>query len=74
MPVAATAPGAPAICAEAPDNIAAEMRHGDAAAADAAFAGAAHTVALDIVNQRLAPRSIEPRSVLADLDARRAAA
>ena len=29
-PVAATAPGAPAMCDEAPDNIAAEMRHGDA--------------------------------------------
>ena len=29
--VAATAPGAPALAPDAPDNIAAEMRHGDAA-------------------------------------------
>ena len=66
--IAATAPGAVVISPEAPDNISVEMRHGDAAAAEAAFAGAAHTVALEVVNQRLAPSSIEPRSVLAYLD------
>jgi len=64
---AALAPGAPVLCDAAPDNIAAEMRHGDAAAADAAFARAAHVVALDLVNQRLAPSSIEPRVVLAEI-------
>ncbi|HRP30014.1 MAG TPA: molybdopterin-dependent oxidoreductase, partial [Burkholderiaceae bacterium] len=63
----ALAPGAPVLCDAAPDNIAAEMRHGDAAAADAAFARAAHVVALDLVNQRLAPSSIEPRVVLAEI-------
>ncbi len=67
--VAATAPGAPAISPDAPDNIAAEMRHGDAAATQAAFAAAAYTVTLEIVNQRLAPSSIEPRSVLAGFGA-----
>lgn len=61
----ATAPGAPALCPEAPDNLAAEARHGDAAASDAAFARAAHVVSLAIVNQRVAAVSIEPRSVLA---------
>lgn len=61
----ATAPGAPAIVDAAPDNIAAEMRHGKAAECDAAFAQAAHVVSLDIHNQRLAALSIEPRSVLA---------
>ncbi|MFM8609120.1 MAG: xanthine dehydrogenase family protein molybdopterin-binding subunit [Burkholderiaceae bacterium] len=61
----ATAPGAPAIVDAAPDNIAAEMRHGKAAECDAAFAQAAHMVSLDIHNQRLAALSIEPRSVLA---------
>ena len=55
-------------CREAPDNIAAEMRHGDAATAEAAFARAAHVVALDLVNQRVAPVSMEPRSVLAAFD------
>src|SRR6202521_4383284 len=63
-----TAPGAPALCPEAPDNVAAEMRHGDAAAAAQAFARAAHTVTLEIVNQRLAPSPLEPRSVLAECD------
>jgi hypothetical protein len=48
-------PGAPVLCEQAPDNIASEMKHGDAAAADAAFQRAAHVVSLDIVNQRLAP-------------------
>jgi len=65
----ATAAGAPVVWSAAPDNVAAEMRHGDAAACDAAFAAAAHRVALDLVNQRLAPVSIEPRSVLAYVDA-----
>jgi carbon-monoxide dehydrogenase large subunit len=63
--VAAAQPGAPAVYAGAADNICAEMRHGDRAATDAAFAQAAHTVSLEIVNQRLAPSPMEPRSVLA---------
>ena len=68
-PVRATAPGAPVICLDAPDNIAAEMRHGDVAATAAAFAAAAHTVSLDLVNQRLAPSPMEPRSIVATFDA-----
>ena len=62
---AATGGSAPAIVDAAPDNIAAEMRHGDEAAADAAFAKAAHVVNLKVVNQRVAALSIEPRAVLA---------
>ncbi|MCW5665495.1 MAG: xanthine dehydrogenase family protein [Piscinibacter sp.] len=65
-PLAAIAPGAPALCDAAPDNIAAEMNHGDAAATAAAFARAAHTVSVEVVNQRLAPASMEPRVVLAE--------
>lgn len=61
----ATAPGAPALCEGAPDNVAAQMPHGDAAKASAAFAQAAHVVELKVVNQRVAALSIEPRSVLA---------
>jgi aerobic carbon-monoxide dehydrogenase large subunit len=61
----ATAAGAPALCAEAPDNLAAEARHGNARTCDAAFARAAHVVQLYIVNQRLAAVAIEPRTVLA---------
>ena len=60
----ATRPGAPALADDAPDNIACEMRHGSAEATDAAFALAKHVVRLEVHNQRLAPLSIEPRSVL----------
>lgn len=62
---AATSPGAPALCPEAPDNVAAEVRLGDAQKTAAAFAQAAHVVQLEIVNQRVAALTIEPRSVLA---------
>ena len=51
---AALAKDAPLLAAEAPANIAAEMKHGDAAKTAAAFAAAKHVVALDIVNQRVA--------------------
>jgi carbon-monoxide dehydrogenase large subunit len=63
---AALAPGAATVWADAPDNIACEARHGDAKAAADAFARAAHTVSLDLVNQRLAGAQLEPRVVLAD--------
>ena len=61
----AIAPGAPALCPEAPDNITAEMRHGDAGAAGAAFAAAARVVKLELINQRVVALTVEPRSVLA---------
>ncbi|MDQ6640532.1 MAG: xanthine dehydrogenase family protein molybdopterin-binding subunit, partial [Pseudomonadota bacterium] len=67
--VAATVPGAPAVTDDAPDNIAAEMRHGDAAAVQAAFARAAVRIELDLVNQRVAPVTLEPRSIVASHDA-----
>lgn len=67
-PAAAVAPGAPLLWPGVADNVAAEMHHGDAARVEAAFAAAAHTVALDIVNQRLAPSPMEPRSVLAQIE------
>jgi len=50
---------------EAPDNRVAETRYGDVQTTQAAFDQAAHVVHLDIVNQRVAALSIEPRSVLA---------
>ncbi|WP_239142573.1 xanthine dehydrogenase family protein molybdopterin-binding subunit [Variovorax sp. WS11] len=65
---AAAADGAPLVWGEATDNIAAEMRHGSAEAASDAFARADHVVALDVVNQRVVALTIEPRSVLADVD------
>ncbi|MEK0418350.1 MAG: hypothetical protein RI949_2356 [Pseudomonadota bacterium] len=66
---AALAADAPRLCDHAPDNVVAEKRHGNAAACEAAFAAAAHVVALDLVNQRLAPSAIEPRVVMAEPEA-----
>jgi aerobic carbon-monoxide dehydrogenase large subunit len=68
---AATAPGAPAVWPEVPDNVCAEAQHGDAAGTEAAFARAAHRVSLKLVNQRLAPVTMEPRAVLAWVEAGR---
>jgi carbon-monoxide dehydrogenase large subunit len=64
----AIAPGAPQLWPAAGNNIVAETRYGDQAAVAAAFNKAAHIVALDLVNQRLAPVSMEPRVVLAEYD------
>ena len=62
---AALTEGGASVLPAAPDNIACEARHGDAAACDAAFARAAHVVRLDITHQRLAALTIEPRAVRA---------
>src|SRR3984957_16325475 len=67
-PIEATKPGAPAVWAEAPDNIVAAMSYGDAAAVEAAFTNAAHRVSLDLVSQRLVPSAMEPRSTIAEVD------
>jgi carbon-monoxide dehydrogenase large subunit len=67
-PRAALEPGAPQVWPKASGNIAAELRHGDAAATAAAFRAAAHVVSLDLVNQRVAPSPIEPRATLASYD------
>jgi carbon-monoxide dehydrogenase large subunit len=64
----ATAAGAQKVFEDAPDNVVAQARYGDAKATDAAFAGAAHVVTLDLNNQRLAPCPIEPRAMLAVYD------
>ncbi len=68
-PKAALAADAPRLCDHIEDNIAAEMRHGSAAKTAEAFARAAHVVKLSINNQRLHALTIEPRSVLSDVDA-----
>ncbi len=69
-PVEALAPGAPAVWPDAPDNIAAAMSYGDAAATEAAFAKAKHVVSLDLISQRLVPSAMEPRSTMAEVDKR----
>ena len=70
-PRRAVSDGAPVLCDAAPDNVCARLRHGDAAAVEAAFARAVHRVELDVVNQRLAPSPLEPRCVLAAMDGER---
>ena len=64
----ATAANAPLLCDELGDNIAAEMRHGNAQATAAAFAAARHIVKLNLTNQRVSAFSLEPRSVLHTFD------
>ena len=61
----ALAPDAPRLSDAAPDNLAGETRYGNVQATADAFASAAHVVSLDMVNQRLSPLSLEPRTVLA---------
>ena len=65
----AVAPGAPVVWDAATGNVACEARHGDASKAAAAFAAAAHVVSLDLVNQRVIPSPIEPRTTQASVDA-----
>jgi carbon-monoxide dehydrogenase large subunit len=54
--------GAPQLHDIAPDNTCYVWSIGDKAQVDAAFAKAAHVTKLDIVNNRLIPNAIEPRS------------
>ncbi len=65
---AAVKPGAPQLFAEARNNICYDWHIGDKAAVDAAFAKAAHVTRLDIVNNRLVPNAMEPRSYIGDYD------
>ncbi len=66
---AALQPGAHQIWEGAPGNIVAQVSYGNAEATASAFAQAAHTVCLELDNQRLAPSPMEPRTVLASYDA-----
>ena len=58
----AQASDAPQIHAEAPRNTIYQWALGDKAAVEGAFARAARIVDLDLVNNRLVPNAIEPRS------------
>jgi len=57
--------GAPLLHDNVPGNLIFDWEIGDEAAADAGLAGATHITELDIVNNRLAPNAIEPRSAIA---------
>ncbi len=55
---------APALHEQAPDNHCYKWAIGDKAQVDAAFAKAAHVTQLDLINNRLVPNAMEPRSAI----------
>ena len=63
---AALAPGASLIWPEAKSNSLFDWQVGDGAAADAAIAGAAHVTRLKIIQNRIAPTSMEVRAALGE--------
>ena len=67
-PEAALEPNAPRLYDEFDSNVA-FTQHTGGGDIDAAFAHADHTIHLRLVNQRLAPSSLEPRACLFDFDA-----
>ncbi|MFV0301001.1 MAG: xanthine dehydrogenase family protein molybdopterin-binding subunit [Paracoccus sp. (in: a-proteobacteria)] len=73
LPVAAhvteaLAAGAAQVHDNAPGNLCFDWEIGDEAATDAALAGAAHVTQLHVVNNRLSPNPMEPRSAVAIYD------
>ena len=64
----ASKPGAPLVWAQAKGNTCYDWHFGDKAATEAAFAKAHKVVALDLVNNRLIPNAIEPRSAIGEYD------
>jgi carbon-monoxide dehydrogenase large subunit len=66
QPARAIEPGAPQICADAPGNVCAQARYGDAAAVAQAMARAAHVTELALHNQRVSAMPLEPRAALAE--------
>jgi len=66
--VDALQPGAPQLHPEAANNLIFDWEIGDSAAADAAIAAAAHVTEIKILNNRLSPNPMEPRSTLGIYD------
>jgi carbon-monoxide dehydrogenase large subunit len=62
----AIAPGAPKLWADAASNMLFDWQAGDAATTDTAIAGAAHVTRLRIVQNRIAPTSMEVRAALGE--------
>lgn len=65
---AALAADAAAIHERVPGNRFGTLEYGDEAATEQVFANAAHTVSIEIVNNRLAPTAMEPRGCNASYD------
>jgi carbon-monoxide dehydrogenase large subunit len=66
--VSALQPGAPEVHADAPGNLCYDWDFGDKAATEAAFAKAAHVTRIDLVNNRLSPNPMEPRSAIGEYE------
>jgi carbon-monoxide dehydrogenase large subunit len=65
------APGGETLHESAPDNRAFDWGIGDEAATEAAFARAAHTVSLELYDNRVITNSLEPRGCYAEWDGAR---
>ncbi|HWB47873.1 MAG TPA: xanthine dehydrogenase family protein molybdopterin-binding subunit [Stellaceae bacterium] len=66
---AARAIGAAIVTDKAPGNLCLDWRHGDRAAAEAAFAEAAHVASLVLDNHRVVTNPMEPRGLIGAYDA-----
>ena len=64
----AVRPDAPLVWDDRPSNVSFEWEAGDRSAVDAAFARAAHVARVDVINNRIAPVFMEPRSGVAEYD------
>jgi aerobic carbon-monoxide dehydrogenase large subunit len=67
-PAKAQAAGAPQLHAEAPRNTIYQWELGNKAETEAAFKKAAHTVKLNVTNNRLIPNAMEPRACVGEYD------
>jgi len=65
----ARADAAPLVWDDVPSNVCFDWEIGDEAATKAAFDAADHVVEIDIVQNRLVPNAIEPRSAIGEYDA-----
>ncbi|HLJ18831.1 MAG TPA: molybdopterin cofactor-binding domain-containing protein, partial [Stellaceae bacterium] len=64
----ATKPGKPQLFEAAKNNLCYDWHIGEKDAVDAAFKKAAHVTRIDIVNNRLVPNAMEPRSAIGEYD------
>ena len=64
----AKAKGSAVVHDVAPDNVVYDWHLGDKSATDAAFAAATHVTKIDLVNNRLIPNPMEPRSAVGEWD------
>ena len=64
----ATASGAPQVHEGAANNVCFDWELGDKDATSAAFEAAHHVTTLNLINQRVIPHAIEPRSAVANFD------